>query len=113
VASGTTGPACCCGKPLPEGNLARDYRVPDLVARLSAEDLAQRTLFRSQRVMSVTRVGNFIQVILPLPVEHAEWERVMKAGRQGGDTWADVRFAGRIATAAQPWPQILGGWARP
>lgn len=128
VTSGTAGQVChCCGKPVPEGNLAWDYPVPDPVAFLSEEELAGRIIFRSQRVMSVTGLGNFIYVVLPVPVEHdreatlgiwllipeqQEWKRVMEAGRQGGDSWAGLRFAGRIVTAAQPWPQIFGVWAQ-
>jgi hypothetical protein len=112
VASGTTGPACrCCGKPLPEGNLAWDYPGPDPVALLSAEDLAQRTLFHSQRVMGVTGLGNFTQVILPVLVEHDRaatlgiWlavpepagERVMKAGRD--------RLLAKVLTST--WPEEM------
>lgn len=128
VTSGTTGPVChCCGKPIPEGNLAWDYEVPDPLAFLSDEELARRLIFRSQRVISVKRLGNFIYVILPVPIEHdrearlgvwlnipepREWKRVMEAGRRGGDSWAGLRFAGRIVTAAQPWPEIFGAWAQ-
>jgi hypothetical protein len=128
VISGTVGPVChCCGKPVPEGNLAWDYPVPDPAGFLSGEELAERVAFRSQRVMSIRGLGNFISVILPVPVEHdreatlglwlnipelQEWNRVMDAGRQGGDSWAGLRFVGRIATAAQPWPQIFGAWAQ-
>jgi hypothetical protein len=36
----------------------------------------------------------------------------MEAGRQGGDSWVGLRFAGRVATADQPWPQIFGAWAQ-
>jgi hypothetical protein len=85
---------------VPEGNLAWDYPVPDPVAFLSEDELARRTLFRSQRVMTVTGLDNFLFVILPVPVEHdrvatlgvwlnihipglPEWKRVMEAGRQG------------------------------
>jgi len=126
VTSGVAGPVChCCGKPLPEGNLAWDYPVPDPAAFLSAEELGERAAFRSQKVMSITGLGNFICVVLPVPVEHdreatpgiwlsipepREWKRVMEAGRQGGDSWAGLRFAGRVATAARPWPQIFGAW---
>jgi hypothetical protein len=128
VTSGTVGVACaCCGKPVPEGNLAWDYPAPDPVAYISDDALADRVAFRSQRVMSITGVGNFIYVILPVPVEHdreatlgiwlnvpemREWRRIMEAGRQGGDAWAGLAFAGRVATAVQPWPQVFGAWAQ-
>jgi hypothetical protein len=70
VTPGEAGPLChCCGKPIPEGNLAWDYPVPDPVALLSEEDLAVRVVFRSQPIMSVRELGNFIYVILPVPVE--------------------------------------------
>lgn len=125
---GTAAPVChCCGKPIPEGNLAWDYPVPDPVAFLSDEELADRVTFRSEQVMSITGLGNFICAVLPIPVEHdreatlgiwlnipepREWNRVMEAGRQGGDAWAGLRFAGRVVTAAQPWPGIFGAWAQ-
>jgi hypothetical protein len=128
VTPGVAGPVChCCGKPLPEGNLAWDYPVPDPAAFLSEEELGERAAFRSRKVMSITGLGNFICVVLPVPVEHdreatlgiwlsipeaREWKRVMEAGRQGGDSWVGLRFAGRVATAAQPWPQIFGAWAQ-
>jgi hypothetical protein len=128
VASGPVGSLCrCCGKPVPEGSLAWDYPVPDPVAFLSEAEFARRTVFRSQRIISVTGLGNFIYVILPVPVEHdreatlgiwlvipgqREWQRVMEAGRKGGDAWAGLRFAGRVVTAVQPWPQVFGAWAQ-
>jgi hypothetical protein len=128
VASGPGGPLCrCCGKPVPEGSLAWDYPVPDPVAFLSEAELTRRTVFRSQRIISITGLGNFICVILPVPVEHdreatlgiwlaipgqREWQRVMDAGRQGGDAWAGLMFAGRVVTAVQPWPQVFGAWAQ-
>ena len=99
VASGPAGPLCrCCGKPVPEGGLAWDYPVPGPVAFLPGA--ARRTVFRSQRIISVTGLGNFICVILPVPAGHdreatpgiwlavpgqREWQRVIDAGRQGGD----------------------------
>jgi hypothetical protein len=128
VSSDTAGPVCqCCGKPLPEGNLAWDYPAPDPFAFLPEGELAGRIIFRSQRIISVMGLGNFIYVILPVPVEHGreatlgiwltipeqqEWERIMDAGRQGGNVWAGTRFAGRVVTAVQPWPQIFGAWAQ-
>ena len=58
VTSGAAGPVChCCGQPVPAGNLAWDYPVPDPVAFLSEEELAGRIIFRSQRVISVTGPG--------------------------------------------------------
>jgi hypothetical protein len=41
-----------------------------------------------------------------------EWNRVMEAGRQGGDSWAGTRFAGRVVTGVQPWPEAFGAWAQ-
>lgn len=128
AAPGAVGAVChCCGKPVPEGSLAWDYPAPDPVALLSGEDLAGRVVFRSQRVMSVRGLGNFIYIILPVRVEHdreaafgiwlsvpgpREWERVMEAGRRGGDSWGGTRFAGRVVTAVQPWPEVFGAWAQ-
>ncbi|HEX9030401.1 MAG TPA: hypothetical protein VF834_01065, partial [Streptosporangiaceae bacterium] len=68
---GASRPLChCCGKPVPEGNLAWDYMIPDPIAFISGEQLADRLIFRSEKVISVSGAGNFIQVILPIPVEH-------------------------------------------
>jgi hypothetical protein len=104
VTSGTLG----AGKPVPEGNLAWDYPAPDAVAYISDEVLADRIAFRSRRVMSITGLGNFIYVILPVPVEHdreatlgiwlnvpemREWTRIMEAGRNLASP------GGRIVTA--------------
>ena len=47
----------CCGKPVPEGSLAWDYPVPDPVAFLSEAELTRRTVFRTQRIIIVTRAG--------------------------------------------------------
>lgn len=117
----------CCGEPIPEGNLAWDYEVPDPLVFLSDDDLAGRVLFRSERITSLNRLGNFTHVILPVPVEHhreatlgvwlnipelPERNRIVDAGRQDGDSWAGVRFAGRVVTAVQPWPEIFGCWAQ-
>jgi hypothetical protein len=127
VTPGPAGRVCrCCGEPIPEGNLAWNYPLPDPVALLTGQDLADRVLFRSQRIMSVRELGNFIYVILPVPVQHDReatfgiwlnvpqikvWNRVMEAGRQGGESWAGVRFVGRVATAVRPWPEVFGAWA--
>jgi hypothetical protein len=128
AASGTAARVChCCGKPLPEGNLAWDYAEPDPLARLAQDERARRLVIQNSGVVIARGLGGFIRVILPVPVEHdreatfgvwlnvpdvQEWERVMEAGRQGGDSWAGVRFAGRLATAVRPWPQVFGSWAQ-
>jgi hypothetical protein len=116
----------CCGEPLPQGNLAWTYERPDPIVQLSDAELTERTIFQSAAVMSVKDLGNFIRVILPIPVDHdrvatlgiwvcvpqhTEWQRIMHAGRQGGDLWASTEFAGRVVTAVQPWPEIFGEWA--
>lgn len=117
----------CCGKPVPEGNLAWDYLEPDPLAFLSDEERERRLGFQTPQVTGVKGLGNFIRVILPVPVEHdreatfgvwlvipglREWRRVMKAATQGGEAWAGTRFAGRLVTAVQPWPEVFGSWAQ-
>jgi hypothetical protein len=97
------------------------------VVRTHEQPQAGRLAFQTSGVVIVRGLGNFIRVILPVPVEHdreatfgvwlnvpemREWERVMTAGRQGGDSWAGIRFAGRLVTAMDPWPQIFGSWAQ-
>jgi hypothetical protein len=120
MTSGVTGPVChCCGKPLPPGNLSWDYPAPDPVASMSQAQLAQRIAFRSQRVISVTGLGNFISVILPVAVEHEReatlgiWlhipeqqdcNQVMEAGRKGGKSWDGLRFAGGSPAVSPPPP---------
>jgi hypothetical protein len=128
AASGGTGRVChCCGQPVPEGNLAWDFPEPDPLAFLSDDERARRLGFQTPQIVGVEGLGNFIRVILPVPVEHdreatlgvwlsipelREWERVIDAASQGGDAWAGVRFAGRLVTAVQPWPQVFGSWTQ-
>jgi hypothetical protein len=117
----------CCGKPLPPGHLAWDYAEPDPVVLLSEAERAEWIAVKTAQIMQVRRLGNFIRVILPVPIEHDreatfgvwldiperdEWQRVIAAASQGGQAWAGVRFAGRLVTAVPPWPSIFGVWTQ-
>lgn len=121
-------PVCsCCGKPIPEGNLAWDIEEPDPLAYLSESERAANLVVQTRAIVQVKGLGNFIRVILPVPVEHdrqatfgvwlcitepGEWGRVLDAGKQGGDAWAGLKFAGRLVTALEPWPDIFGVWTQ-
>jgi len=117
----------CCGKPLPEGNLAWDLEEPDPVVYLDEAERAERIVTQTEQVFCVKGLGNFIRVILPVPVEHDrtatfgvwlcipemnDWQRIMTAGSRGGSAWAGLTFEGRLASAIQPWPDTFGTWTR-
>jgi hypothetical protein len=55
---------------VPEGNLAWDYEVPDPVMHLPEDEWAARVVVQTQQIMTVRQMGNFVRVILPVPVEH-------------------------------------------
>lgn len=112
---------------MPEGNLAWDIEEPDPLAYLSESERAAQLTVQTRAIVQVRKVGNFIRVILPVPVEHErratfgvwlcipeprEWSRVLNAGKKGGDAWAGLKFAGRLVTALQPWPDIFGAWTQ-
>jgi hypothetical protein len=112
---------------LPTDNLAWDVEEPDPLAYLSDEERASRIGAQTQQIATVHGLGNFIRVILPVPVEHdreatfgvwlcipdeKEWKRVIGAASRGGEAWAGVTFAGRLTTAVQPWPEIFGAWTQ-
>jgi len=117
----------CCGKPLPPDNLAWDLEEPDPLAYLSDEEREERIVTQTQQMVRVNGMGNFIRVILPVPVEHdreatfgvwlcitepEEYQRIIAAARDGRKRWVGTRFAGRLVTALQPWPEIFGAWAQ-
>jgi hypothetical protein len=90
-------PVCsCCGKPIPEGNLAWDIEEPDPLAYLSETERAANLVVQTRAIVQVEGLGNFIRVILPVPVEH---------DRQ-------ATFGGRLVTALRPWPDIFGVWTQ-
>lgn len=123
----TTQLCSCCGKPLPEGNLAWDIEEPDPVAYLDDAERADRIRAQTEQIFCVTGLGNFIRVILPVPVEHdrtatfgvwlcipdiKEWRRIIDAAKRGGNAWAGLTFEGRLVTAVQPWGDIFGVWTQ-
>jgi len=126
--SGAPALVChCCGQRVPEGNLAWDYPEPDPLFFLSEEERAIRLTVQTPQVVIVKGLGNFIRAILPVPVEHDreatfgvwlnipelhEWNRVIAAASRGGDAWGGVKFAGRLATAVHPWPEVFGSWTQ-
>jgi hypothetical protein len=117
----------CCGKPLAPGTLAWDIEEPDPLAYLSPAEREERIGVQTEQMVTVRGMGNFIRVILPVPVEHdreatfgvwlcitepKEYERIIAAAHNGREQWIGLRFAGRLCSAVQPWPEIFGAWAQ-
>lgn len=110
-----------CGKPLGAHNLAWDYPIPDPVT-----DREDAIVVRTEQVITAQGLGSYVRVILPIPVDTghevtlgvwmaitdgALWDRILGAGRAGGDAWAGLEFTGRLAVAVRPWPEVFGNRA--
>jgi hypothetical protein len=117
----------CCGEPLPADNLRWNFEEPDPLTFLSDDERAAQIGTQTSQIVTVRGLGNFIRVILPVPVEHdreatfgvwlcitseKEWTRVIAAASQGDDAWTGTTFAGRLTTAVQPWPETFGAWTQ-
>ncbi|GIG60826.1 hypothetical protein Lfu02_51980 [Longispora fulva] len=115
-----------CGDDLPGHARAWDYLLPDPVALLSDEEQDRLIGVRTEQVVTASGVGNFIRVILPVPLDtghtatfgvwlcvtsRPEWQAVIGAARAGGETWSGYTFSGRLATAVAPWPEVFGARA--
>jgi hypothetical protein len=115
----------CCGQELPAENMAWDYLYPDDVAELTDDQRAAQITFQSRAVI-VSDVGSFIRAILPVRLDvgpvaslgvwlaiisEADYDRIMAAGRTGGDAWALLTFSGRVANHVEPWPEVFGAMA--
>ena len=103
VASGPGDSLCGrCGKPVPEGNLAWDYPVPDPVAFLSEGELTRRTVFRSQRIISV---------IQPWPQVFGAWAQARVPGPDQAPrlVHSHDRLLAHVLTGSWPEDMIRSG----
>lgn len=103
----------CCGALVDDQNLRWEYELPDELA-----DDTDQISYRSRAVI-LSEVGSFLRCIAPIRLDDGAvarfgvWvailddaDRVMAAGRAGGDAWATLRFTGVLTNTLRPWPTI-------